>query len=57
MASFAMKLRIQAAYCDMPPNWPWVSQDSGLFQGTLETGCPFASTSWAPDVPELEQPA
>ena len=28
----------------MPPSWPVVSQVSGLFQGTEETGCPLAST-------------
>ncbi len=28
----------------MPPSWPLVSHCSGLFQGTLETGWPFAST-------------
>jgi len=42
----------------MPPNWPLVSHDSGLFQGTEETGCPLESTfSAAGVVDELEQPA
>ena len=45
------------SYCVIPPNWPVVSHDSGLFHGTEETGCPFASTSLAEGVvAELEQP-
>jgi hypothetical protein len=32
-------------YCpDNPPNCPFVSHDSGLFHGTLETGSPLEST-------------
>lgn len=45
-------------YCVIPPSWPVVSHDSGLFQGTAETGCPFESTFSALGVvAELEQPA
>jgi hypothetical protein len=42
----------------MPPSWPVVSQDSGLFQGTAETGSPLASTFVVVGVVALvEQPA